>query len=82
MDKLMEAVLSGSTKRIIGAAVGVALIALNNKFGLGISDAGFASIAVIVGAWVAQSGLAKGKEAGEEAAAKVADVKSAIEVLK
>ena len=78
---LKDAVLSGSTKRIVGGLVGIAVIALNNKFALGITDAGILAIGSIVTGWVVQSGLAAGKVAAAEASGTIVTKEDAMKEL-
>ena len=61
--------LNGPGKRIIASLIGVAAVALNNKFGLGISEAGQAEITALVIAFITQSKWGEVAHAKAEAAA-------------
>lgn len=74
-----------SIKRLIVTVVGVALVTLNGKFGLGLTDAGIATIGAMIASFVVGSNLkamSEAKAAGVAAAAGVTADTGAVAVLR
>ena len=80
MEAVLELLKSPSIKRLLVLLVTSAVVALNKKLGLSLSDVDIASLAGLVGAYLLQSGIkaaAVAKADGEAAAAKVDTLEAA-----
>lgn len=57
MQELLQKMLSGPLKRFLVFAIGAAVVVLNKKFSLDISEVEIASLATMVSAFLIQSGM-------------------------
>ncbi len=78
---MMELLSNPSLKRFLFTIAGAAVVAMNKKLGLGLDPVDIAGIVSMVVAFVGQSAWKEARLAGMDAAAKVTDVKAAVDII-
>lgn len=81
MSSIWESLKSGTVRRVLALVIGVALVALSNKFGLGLSEADKAMVTSVIITYILGGNINAAMQAKSEAAKAVPDRAAAIALL-